>query len=142
MKETFSACSEVDNSKAYSQSHLSINASIFWKTSPMTGVCNTRPTTRPDKPFANMCIASFHCLIYNRIRSKPLSLFNVPVLKNSLSCTVLSLFSTTTGHHAITVLEQFELNPAKLCGPTTDCAPSMTGETFAFMRNFLHSLEH
>ena len=31
--------------------------------------------------------------------------------------------------HMIRVLEKFELNPAKLCGLTTDGAPSMTGRT-------------
>ena len=42
-----------------------------------------------------------------------------------------SLSSTTTGQniceHVIRVVGKFELNPAKLCGLTTDGAPSMTG---------------
>ena len=42
-----------------------------------------------------------------------------------------SLYSTTTGQdiceHVSRVVEKFELNFAKLCGLTTDGAPSMTG---------------
>ena len=44
-----------------------------------------------------------------------------------------SLSSTTTGQdiceQALKVVEKFELNTAKLCGVTTDGAPSMTGRS-------------
>ena len=47
-----------------------------------------------------------------------------------------NLSSTATGQdiseHVITVVKKFKLNPAKLCGPTTDGAPSMTGWTNGF----------
>ena len=34
-------------------------------------------------------------------------------------------------------MEKFELNPAKLCGVTTDGAPSMTGSINGFTTKFL-----
>ena len=36
----------------------------------------------------------------------------------------------------IRVVEKFELNPTKLCGLTTDGAPSMTGRTNIFSKKF------
>ena len=57
-----------------------------------------------------------------------------------------SLSSTNTGQHIcehmIRVVEQFELNPAKLCGVATDGAPSMTGRTNGFNKNLCIPLEH
>ena len=62
-----------------------------------------------------------------------------------------SLSSTTTGQkiceHVIRVVEMFELNPAKLCGLTTDGAPSMTGRTYGLIKKFMdavvsHSIIH
>ena len=51
-----------------------------------------------------------------------------------------SLSSTTTVQniceHVISVVEKFELNPAKLCGLATDGAPSMTGKTNGFTKKF------
>ena len=51
-----------------------------------------------------------------------------------------SLFSTTTGQDicekALKVMEKFELNTSILCGVTTDGAPSMTGRTNGFIKNF------
>ena len=55
-----------------------------------------------------------------------------------------SLSSTTTGHdmckHIIRVVEKFELNPAKLCGLTTDGAPSMTGRKNRFTKDSLDAV--
>ena len=52
-----------------------------------------------------------------------------------------SLSSTTTGEdtceQVLKVMEKFELNPAKLCGVTTDGAPSMTGEINGLTTKFL-----
>ena len=49
--------------------------------------------------------------------------------------------STTIGHdicgHMIRAVEKFKLNPAKLCGPTTEGAPSITGRTNGFTKKFL-----
>ena len=51
-----------------------------------------------------------------------------------------SLSSTTTGQdifeQALKVVERFKLNTAKLCGVTTDGAPSMTGRSNRFTKNF------
>ena len=51
-----------------------------------------------------------------------------------------SLSSTTTGKdigkQVLKVVEKFELNTAKLCGVTTNGAPSMTGRTNGFTKNF------
>nr|XP_039250069.1 general transcription factor II-I repeat domain-containing protein 2-like [Styela clava] len=56
-----------------------------------------------------------------------------------------SLYSTTTGQdiceQALKVLKTFELNTAKLCGVTTDGAPSMTGRTNGFTKKFLNALK-
>ena len=38
--------------------------------------------------------------------------------------------------HVIRVVEEFELNPAKLCGLATDGAPPMTGRTNELTKNF------
>ena len=50
--------------------------------------------------------------------------------------------STTTGHdiceHMIRDVEKFVLDPAKICGPTTDGAPSMTGRTNGIAKKFRH----
>ena len=55
-----------------------------------------------------------------------------------------SLSSTITGEdicgHVIRVVEKFELNPAKLCGLTTDGASSMTGRTNGFTKTFLDAV--
>ena len=60
------------------------------------------------------------------------------------SLDMASLSSTTTGEdicgHVIRVVEKFELNPAKLCGLTTDGAPSMTGRTNGFTKTFLDAI--
>ena len=52
--------------------------------------------------------------------------------------------STTTGQdiceHMIRVVEKFELNSAKLCGLTTDGAPSMTGRTNRFAKKFMDAV--
>ena len=57
---------------------------------------------------------------------------------------VASLSSTTTGQdiceHVIRVVERFKLNPAKLCGLTTDGAPSMTGRTNGFQTRILDAV--
>ena len=48
---------------------------------------------------------------------------------------------TTTGQdiceQVLKVWEKFELNPAKLCGVTTDRVPSMTGRINGFTTKFL-----
>ena len=55
-----------------------------------------------------------------------------------------SLSSTTTGQdiceHVLRVVERFELNPAKLCGVTTDGTPSMTGRINGFTKTFLNAV--
>ena len=55
-----------------------------------------------------------------------------------------SFSSTTTGQdiceHVIRAVETFNLNPAKLSGLTTDCAPSMTGRTDGFTKKFLDAV--
>ena len=55
-----------------------------------------------------------------------------------------SLFSTTTGQdiceQVLKVVKKFELNPAKLCGVTTDGAPSMIGKINGFITNFLNAV--
>ena len=55
-----------------------------------------------------------------------------------------SLFSTTTGQdiceQVLKVVKKFKLNHAKLCGVTTDGAPSMTGKTNGFITNFLNAV--
>ncbi|XP_076373036.1 general transcription factor II-I repeat domain-containing protein 2B-like [Tachypleus tridentatus] len=55
-----------------------------------------------------------------------------------------SLSSTTTGQdiceQVLKVVEKFELNPYKLCGVTTDGAPSMTGRTNGFTKKFLTAI--
>ena len=55
-----------------------------------------------------------------------------------------SLSSTTTGQdiceQVLKVVEKFELNPAKLCGVTTDGAPSMTGRINGFTKKFLNAV--
>ena len=55
-----------------------------------------------------------------------------------------SLFSTTTGQdiceQVLKVVKKFKLNPAKLCGVTTDGAPSMTGKTNGFITNFVNAV--
>ena len=38
-------------------------------------------------------------------------------------------------------MEKFELNTAKLCGVTTDGAPSVTGKTNGFTKIFLNAVE-
>ena len=49
-----------------------------------------------------------------------------------------SLSVTITGHgiceHVTRVEERLERSAAKLCGPTTDGAPSMTGRTNGFIK--------
>ena len=56
-----------------------------------------------------------------------------------------SLSSTTTGmdicEQVIKVEEKSERNPAKLCGVTTDGAPSMTGRINGFTSKFLAAVE-
>ena len=37
-------------------------------------------------------------------------------------------------------MEKFQLNPATLCGPTTDGAPSMTGRTNGLTKKFLDAV--
>ena len=55
-----------------------------------------------------------------------------------------SLSSTTTGQdiceQVLKVVEKIELNPAKLCGVTTDGAPSMTGRINGFNTKFLTAI--
>ena len=55
-----------------------------------------------------------------------------------------SLSSTTSGQdiceHVIREVEKLELNPAKLCGLTTDSAPTMTGRTNGFAYKFLDAV--
>ena len=55
-----------------------------------------------------------------------------------------SLSSTDTGQdireHVINVVEMFELNLAKLCGITTDGAPSMTGVIIGFTKKVLDAV--
>ena len=55
-----------------------------------------------------------------------------------------SLSSTTTGQdiceHVIRVVEKFKLNPAKLCGLTTDGAPSMTGRKNGSTQKFMDAV--
>ena len=55
-----------------------------------------------------------------------------------------SLSSTTTGQdiceQALKVVEKFELNAAKLCGVTTDGAPSMTDKSNGFTKKFLKAV--
>ena len=49
------------------------------------------------------------------------------------------LHSNRTGYiceHVIRVMEKFELNPAKLCGLTTDGILSTTGRTNGYTKNF------
>ena len=57
---------------------------------------------------------------------------------------VTSLSSTTTGQdiceHVIRVVEKFELNPAKLCGLSTDGDPSMTGRTNGLTKHILDAV--
>ena len=52
--------------------------------------------------------------------------------------------STNTGQdiceQVLKVVKKFELNPAKLCGVTTDGAPFMTGKTNGFITNFLNAI--
>ena len=53
---------------------------------------------------------------------------------------MVSLASTTTGQdiweYVIRVVEKFELNPAKICGHVAVGAPSMTGRTNGFTKQF------
>ena len=60
------------------------------------------------------------------------------------SLDMASLSSTTTGEdiceHVIRVVEKFELNQTKLCHPTTDGAPSMTGRTIGLTKKFLDAV--
>ena len=55
-----------------------------------------------------------------------------------------SLSSTTTGQdiceQVLKVVQKFKLNTAKLCGVTTDSAPSMTGRTNGFTKKFLNAV--
>ena len=55
-----------------------------------------------------------------------------------------SLSSTTTGQdiceQVLKVVEKFELNPARLCGVTTDGAPSMTGRIYGFTKKILNAV--
>ena len=55
-----------------------------------------------------------------------------------------SLSSTTKGQdiceQALKIVEKFELNTAKLCGVTTDRAPSMAGRTNGFTKKFLNAV--
>ena len=55
-----------------------------------------------------------------------------------------SLSSTTTGQdiceQALKVVQKFELNIAKLCGVTTDGAPSITGRTNGFTKKLLNAV--
>ena len=57
-----------------------------------------------------------------------------------------SLSSTNTGEniceHVITVVKKFEMSPAKLCGLTTDGAPSMTDRTNGLITKKWMPLEH
>ena len=57
---------------------------------------------------------------------------------------IVSLSSTTTEQdiceQALKVGEKFELNTAKLCGVTTDGAPSMTSRTNGFTKKFLNAV--
>ena len=57
------------------------------------------------------------------------------------SLDMASLSSTTTGHdiyeHEIREVGKLEMNPAKLCGLTTDGAPSLTGRTNGFTQKGL-----
>ena len=41
----------------------------------------------------------------------------------------------------IGVMEKFQLNPAELCGLTTDASPSMTGWTNGLTKKFLDAVE-
>ena len=54
------------------------------------------------------------------------------------------LSSTATGQdiceQALKIVEMFELNTVKLCGVTTDGAPSMTGRTNGFTKKFLNAV--
>ena len=55
-----------------------------------------------------------------------------------------SLSSTTTGKdickQVLKVVENFKLNPAKLCGVTTHGVPSMTGRINGFSKNFQNAV--
>ena len=55
-----------------------------------------------------------------------------------------SLSSTNIGQdiceQALKLVGKFELNPAQLCGVTTDGAPSMTGRTNGFTKKFLNAV--
>ena len=55
-----------------------------------------------------------------------------------------SFASTTTGHdiceHVIRVVKKLELYPAKLCDHTAVGAPSMTGMTNGFTKQFLNAV--
>lgn len=46
----------------------------------------------------------------------------------------LDMASQDICEQVLKVVEKFELNPAKLCGVTTDGAPSMTGKTNEFSK--------
>ena len=55
-----------------------------------------------------------------------------------------SMTSTTTGQYisdqVLKLMKNYQLDPAKLCGLTTDGAPSMTGKINGFTKKFLDSI--
>ena len=55
-----------------------------------------------------------------------------------------SMSSTTTGQdvsdEVLKLMDKFNLDPAKLCGLTTDGAPSMTGKNNGFTKKFLDTI--
>jgi len=67
---------------------------------------------------------------------------NFEITEEFLDMTGMS--STTTGQdiseQVLKLMEKFQLDPSKLCGLTTDGAPSMTGRTNGFAKKFLDTI--
>ena len=67
--------------------------------------------------------------------------FYLFVISLPLFCSdVLKFNSLKPSVKRLKLVGKFELNPAQLCGVTTDGAPSMTGRTNGFTKKFLNAV--
>lgn len=62
------------------------------------------------------------------------------IVEEFLDMASLSITGQDVCEQVLKVVEKFELNPAKLCGVTTDGAPSMTDRTTGLTKEFLNAV--